>query len=517
LAQSLRKIALALALQDLEMKTAKLEGNMEQIVKSASSMLWGNAMILLCLGAGVIFAVRFKFFQIRYLKESIRLIREKNIKSSEGISPFQAFTMALAGRIGTGNIVGVITAIATGGPGAVFWMWILAILGAGTSLVECTLAQIYKVRKFGEYRGGPAFYLEKGLGQKWLGILFAFFCAVGNILLIPGVHANAITSSLKGAFGLEKYLYGIFLVILLGVIIFGNVKRIAKVSEVIVPIMSVAYIFLALIIIFVNIGKLPEVFALIFRSAFGMDAVFGGIVGSAINMGIKRGVNSSSAGMGTAPQSAAAAEVSHPVKQGMVQAISVYFDTLLVCTATALMILITNAYNVTDASTGQFVVNYLGNVENGAIFAQKAAETVFPHVGSILIAISLFFFSSTSLMAAYYIGETNIIYFIGEERIKKDHPIFLIVKVVFLCMVMFGSVRSGGLVWQLNDIGTGLMVWVNLFSIIFLSGIVKKAVDDYEMQLKAGKNPVFNPDALAIKNAETWTDKAMVERYSNNV
>jgi len=489
---------------------------MEHVVKTLGGFLWGDWMIVLCLGAGLFFGYKYKFFQLRYLKESVKLTFEKSIKTKEGISSFQAFTLALAGRVGTGNIVGVITAIASGGPGAVFWMWLIAILGAGTSFVECTLAQVYKTKKFGEYRGGPAFYLEKGLGKRWLGVLFALACAIGNILLIPGVHSHAITSSLRVAFGLEGYLGGLLIAVFLAVIIFGNVKRLAFAAEIIVPIMSVGYVLFAVVLVFVNLEKFPAVISMIFSSAWGVNALFGGMLGSAISMGVKRGVNSCSAGMGTAPQSAAAAEVSHPVKQGMVQAISVYIDTLLVCSATAFMVLITDSYNVINPKTGEFVVRYLSDVQEvGAVFVQRAAETLAPNFGGVFIAIALFFFSFTSLMAAYYIGETNVLYFIGKDDVKNKKVLFGCIKVVFLAMVIFGSLRSGGLAWAMNDVGTGFMVWVNLFSILFLSGVVKKVLDDFEAQYKAGKNPVFDPLKIGIANADTWSSPEMRARYDD--
>lgn len=488
---------------------------MEQFIKVVSGFLWGNLMIALCVGVGVFFAIKTKFFWLRYFKESIKLVKEKNVGGQEGVSPFQAFSMALAGRIGTGNIVGVATAIAAGGPGAVFWMWILAFFGAGTSLAECTLAQIYKEKKFGEYRGGPAYYMEKALGQKWMAVLFALFCFIGNMFLIPGVHSNSITTSLENAFHLPTWIGGLLLAALMAVVIFGNVHRIATISELVVPIMSIAYIILSFVVIGANIKQLPAMFELIFSSAFGANAVFGGMLGSAIVWGVKRAVNSCSAGMGTAPQSAAAAETSHPVKQGMVQAISVYVDTLLVCTASAFMMLITNSYNVVNPTTGQSVVSYLGDISAGAIFVQTAAESVLPGIGSALVAIALFFFAFTSLMAAYYIGETNLLYFVGENRRNQLKPLLAVVKVVFLCMVVFGSVKSGGFVWAMNDIGTGFMCWTNLISLILLSGIVGKAVKDYERQRKQGLNPYFDPDVAGIKNAELWSSDEMKSKYKN--
>lgn len=492
---------------------------MEQFISKLSGFLWGNYMIILCLGVGIFLTIRLKGFQFRYLVPSIKLVKEKNT-SAEGVSSFQAFCMALAGRIGTGNIVGVATAVAAGGPGAVFWMWVLALFGACTSFAECTLAQVYKEKRMDTYRGGPAFYISKGLKNKQVGkilaVLFAIFCAVGNMLLIPGVHSNSITTSLENAFGIPTLVGGIALAVLMAVIIFGNVKRIATVSELIVPIMSVAYIIMAIIVLLFNVTKIPAMLGLIFSSAFGANAVFGGMLGSAIVWGVKRGVNSCSAGMGTAPQSAAAAEVSHPVKQGMVQAVSVYVDTILVCTATAFMMIITNCYNVVNEA-GEFVANNLGeSVSAGAIFVQMAADTVFPMgIGSKLVAIALFFFAFTSLMAAYYIGETNLLYFIGEDKKESAKPVLFVLKLVFLGMVVFGSVKSGGLVWSMNDIGTGFMCWTNLICLILLSGTVAKVLADFERQYKAGKNPVFDPKSAGIEGADLWESSEMKERYKD--
>lgn len=491
---------------------------MEQFILDLGSFLWGNYMIILCLGVGIFLTFRLKGFQFRYLGASIGLVKEKNT-SVEGVSSFQAFCMALAGRIGTGNIVGVATAIAAGGPGAVFWMWILALVGACTSFAECTLAQVYKEERMGTYRGGPAFYISKGLKYKKIAkpvaILFAFFCAAGNLLLIPGVHSNSITTSLETAFGIPTLVGGIALAILMAVIVFGNVKRIATVSEYIVPIMSLAYIVMAIIVMAVHITEVPSMLALIFSSAFGTNAIFGGMMGSAIVWGVKRGVNSCSAGMGTAPQSAAAAEVSHPVKQGMVQAVSIYVDTILVCTASAFMMLVTNCYNVVDETTGQLVANNLGeSVAAGAVFVQMAADTVFPMgLGSKLVAVALFFFAFTSLMAAYYIGETNLLYFIGEEKREKAKPALFVLKIVFLGMVIFGSVKSGGLVWSMNDIGTGFMCWTNLICLLLMSGTVAKVLADFERQYKSGKDPVFRPKELGIENADIWDSDEMKARY----
>ncbi|MBO8165141.1 MAG: alanine:cation symporter family protein [Brevibacillus sp.] len=456
-------------------------------------------MIYLCLGVGLFFSLITRFLQVRHLKDMV-LLMFKGKSSDAGVSSFQALSIALSGRVGTGNIAGTATAIFYGGPGAVFWMWAIAFIGAGSAFVESTLAQIYKEKQDGQYRGGPAYYIEKGTGWKWYGILFAISAFVAMAMLMPGVQSNAIASGLENAFGISPTVTGLGIVLLLALIIFGGVKRIARVAQYIVPFMAVGYILVSLLIVLVNITELPAVLALIFKSAFAVDSVFGGIIGMAISWGVKRGVYSNEAGQGTGPHAAAAAEVSHPAKQGLVQAFSVYIDTLLVCSATAFMILFTGMYN-TQAPDGTFLVNNLSGVEAGPAFTQAAVETVLPGFGSGFVAVSLFFFAFTTIMAYYYIAETNIAYL---TRGRDSRIPMFILKVVLLAAVFYGSVKTASIAWTLGDIGLGIMVWLNLIAILILHKPAIQALKDYEEQKKQGRDPVYNAEKLGVKNADYW-------------
>ena len=463
-------------------------------------------MIYMCLGIGLIFSLMTRFLQVRHIKDMIMLMFQG--KSSEaGVSSFQALAIALSGRVGTGNIAGTATAIAFGGPGAVFWMWTIAFIGAGSAFVESTLAQIYKVKKDGQYRGGPAYYIEKGIGIKWYAVLFAIAAIVAMSMLMPGVQANSIAIGLDNAFGISPKITGIGLAVLLGIIIFGGVKRIANVAQYVVPFMAIGYVLVSLIIIFMNIGELPGVISLIFKSAFGVDSAFGGIIGAAISWGVKRGIYSNEAGQGTGPHAAAAAEVSHPAKQGLVQAFSVYIDTLLVCSATAFMILFTGMYN-TQAEDKSFIVQNLPGVEAGPGYTQAAIENVIPGFGAGMVAIALFFFAFTTIMAYYYIAETNVAYLFGG---KNNKWATLALKIVLLAATFYGAVKTAKLAWALGDIGLGIMVWLNMIAIVILYKPAMKALKDYEQQKKQGLDPVFNSKKLGIKNAEYWETEYKVE------
>jgi alanine or glycine:cation symporter, AGCS family len=475
---------------------------LENFVNDIVGILWSSPLIYLCLGVGIVFSIMTRFLQVRHLKDMIKLMFQG--KSSEaGVSSFQALAIALSGRVGTGNIAGTATAIAFGGPGAVFWMWTIAFIGAASAFIESTLAQIYKVKQEGEYRGGPAYYIEKGLGWKWYGVLFAISAIFAMSLLMPGIQSNSIALGLENAFGISPFITGIILVAIIGIIIFGGVKRIATVAQYVVPFMAVGYILLSLIIIALNITELPAVFALIFKSAFALDSAFGGIVGAAISWGVKRGIYSNEAGQGTGPHAAAAAEVSHPAKQGLVQAFSVYIDTLLVCSATAFMILFTGMYNVEDPD-GNFLRENLPGVEAGPAYTQAAIETVFPSFGAGFVAIALFFFAFTTIMAYYYMAETNIAYLTRGRNSKT--PMFVL-KVVLLAATFYGAVKTAKLAWALGDIGLGIMVWLNVIAIVLLAKPALVALKDYEEQKKQGLDPVFDPEKLGIKNADYWVEE----------
>ncbi|MFS0766200.1 alanine/glycine:cation symporter family protein [Peribacillus phoenicis] len=472
---------------------------MSEFITALNGVLWSSPVIYILLGVGLLFSILTRFLQVRHIKEMILLMFQG--KSSEaGVSSFQALSIALSGRVGTGNIAGVATAIAFGGPGAVFWMWAIAFIGAASAFVESTLAQIYKVKQDGQYRGGPAYYIEKGIGWKWFAVLFAFAALIAMAILMPGVQSNSIAAGVENAFGIKPVFTGLAIVLLLGFIIFGGVKRIANAATLIVPFMALGYILLSVVIVLMNITELPGVISLIFRSAFGLDSAFGGIIGMAIAWGVKRGVYSNEAGQGTGAHPAAAAEVSHPAKQGLVQAFSVYIDTLFVCSATAFMILFTGMYN-TQAENGSYIVNNLGDVTPGPGYTQAAIDSVIPGFGAGFVAIALFFFAFTTIMAYYYIAETNIAYLM---RNRNGKTAMFALKLIILAASFYGSVRTAELAWALGDAGLGIMVWLNVIAILILAKPALITLKDYEKQKKAGVDPVFNPKALGIKNADFW-------------
>ncbi|MGV3640065.1 MAG: alanine/glycine:cation symporter family protein, partial [Adhaeribacter sp.] len=424
--------------------------------------------------------------------------------SAKGVSSFQAFSIAIAGRVGTGNIAGVATAIAMGGPGAVFWMWMIAFLGSSSAFVEATLGQIYKQVQDGEYRGGPAYYIEKGLGMKWYAGVFAFATILSMALLLPGVQSNTIALGVQNAFGVPVAVTGGVVVALLALIIFGGVKRIGKVAEITVPFMAGGYILMALIIIGIHIREVPEMLGLIFRSAFSLEPAFAGVFGMAISWGVKRGIYSNEAGQGTAPHAAAAAETSHPVQQGLVQAFSVYVDTLLVCTATALMILFTGKYNVLNPAGG-FLVEQVPGVAVGSEFTQLAVDAHFPGLGGGFVAVALFLFAFTTIMAYYYIAETNLRYLNSRKNFKW---MLMGLRTFILAATFYGSVKTAESAWVLGDIGVGMMAWLNLVAILLLRKPALRALKDYQEQKKAGLQPVFNPEKLGIRNADEWQRQA---------
>ncbi|WP_278552687.1 alanine/glycine:cation symporter family protein [Elizabethkingia bruuniana] len=483
---------------------------MDKIIHSFSDLVWSDALIYLCLITGLYFSIRTGFLQVTYLKDMVKLLFSKN-ESDKGISSFQAFSLAISGRVGTGNIVGVATAIAMGGPGAVFWMWLIAFLGSASAFVEATLGQLYKQESNGEYRGGAAYYIEKGLGVKWYAVLFAVLTIISTGLLLPGVQSNSIASAVNNSFsiGTEHYNFplvgelpvnyiGIVIIVLLALIIFGGVKRLGKTAEFVVPFMAGIYILMAVIIIVLNIKEVPSVLKLIFSSAFNMNATFSGIFGMAIAWGVKRGIYSNEAGQGTAPHAAAAAEVKHPAQQGLVQAFSVYIDTLFVCSATAFIILFTGQYNVLGPNDTYLVQNIPGIDYTG--FTQAAVSHVFPGIGKQFVAFALFFFAFTTIMAYYYYAETNISYLVKSGN-KKTY--IWILRVVFLFAAYFGTVKEAKIAWALGDLGVGLMAWVNIIAILLLGNVTLKVWKDYKLKKKSG-NMYFNSKEAGIKNADFW-------------
>ncbi|GGF16838.1 sodium:alanine symporter [Halobacillus andaensis] len=451
------------------------------------------------LGAGIFFTIFSRFVQFRYFKETFRVLFEKTPgKNGKEISAFKSFCIGAATRIGTGNLAGVAVALTMGGPGAIFWMWIVALVGGATAFFECTLAQVYKVRDGKDaFRGGPAYYIEKGLKQRWVGVVFALFIAVTFGLIFNSVQSNTIAESVNSSFNIPTAAVGIGLVIISAVVIFGGVHRIANFSSVVVPIMAGIYILIALVVVAMNITALPEVIGFIVSNAFGFEQVIGGGIGAAIMQGVNRGLFSNEAGMGSAPNAAASSHVSHPVKQGFIQAAGVFLDTLVVCTATAFIILVSD------------IVEF-GN-EAGITLLQDSLATQIGGWASIFITIAIFLFAFSSIAGSYYYGEKNI------EFIRNNPKAIFIYRLATLGMVMFGAVASLDLVWALADVFMGLMTVINMYAVIRLSKIVFHVLSDYMEQRKANKDPVFEPSRLGISGTETWENLNFEEEKKKKV
>lgn len=482
------------------------------VIDFLNGIIWSNALVYFCLITGLYFSIRTKFLQVRLIKPMVKYLFEGK-DSKEGISSFQALCTALAGRVGTGNIAGTATAIFFGGPGALVWMWIIAFLGASSAYMEAALAQVWKTEIDGEYRGGPAYYIEKGMKSRWYAMVFSVSTLLACGLLLPGVQANSIANAFNNVGGIPKIGSGIVIAIVLALIIFGGIRRIAKVAEVVVPFMAIIYIIMALIIIFIHIDQFGNILALVFSSAFGANATYGGIIGSAVAWGVKRGIYSNEAGQGSAPHAAAAAEVSHPAKQGLVQAFSVYIDTLFVCSATGFMVLMTNSFNVLDKATGNYL--HIGDSDTmkalaetqtvGPEFTQEAVNTVVAGFGGWFVAICLAFFAFTTIMAYYYQAESNVAYIFRHQDTKMRRTITLILRLSMIAAVVYSTVGTATAAWNAGDVGVGLMAWINLVALWILQKPALATLKDYEAQRKAGKDPIFEPDKLGIQNAEIWT------------
>ena len=461
------------------------------IILKFNNFLWTYILIALLLVLGAYFTIRTNFVQFRYLKEMFRLLGDgfSNKKEKGSISSFQAFCISTASRVGTGNLAGIAIAISVGGPGAIFWMWIIALIGAGSSFVESTLAQIYKEKnEDGSFRGGPAYYMQKGLNKKWMGVLFSVLITLAFGLVFNSVQSNTITESFNTAFGVNRLVIGIILTVLTALIIFGGIHRIAKVTEVLVPVMALAYIGIAVIILIMNATEIPSVLKLIVENAFGFKEVAGGTLGGALLLGIKRGLFSNEAGMGSAPNAAATANVTHPVKQGVIQTLGVFTDTLIICSCTAFIILLSG-------------VDYSGpNASTGIKLTQDALSAQIGPFGNTFIAICILLFAFSSIVGNYYYGESNI-------EFLNDKKWFLFAyRVCVILMVLFGSIAKVDVVWNLADVFMGLMAIVNLVAIFMLSKYAFLALKDYTEQKKSGiKEPIFKASSIpGLKNAKEW-------------
>lgn len=456
------------------------------IVNSGNNVLWTYILIILLIVAGLYFSFGTKFVQIRLFPEMFRLIVEKR-EGESGVSPFQAFTISAASRVGTGNITGVALAIGVGGPGAVFWMWIIAILGMATAFIESTLAQVYKVKDGNTFRGGPAYYMEKALGQRKLGIIFSILLTFSFGFIFNAVQSNTIATSVGEAFDIKPAIIGIILVALTALIIFGGVHRIVKVTQILVPVMAIFYLLVALFVVVTNFSEIPHVFNLIFTHAFGLQEAAGGAIGAAIMQGVRRGLFSNEAGMGSVPNAAATANTSHPAKQGLVQSLGVFFDTIMICTATAFIIILAGLYDKGES--------------DGIILTQNSLAVQVGDWAPYFIAIAIIFFAFSSIIGNYYYGESNI------EFMDAHKGWMFSYRILVLAMVMFGSVAQVQLVWNLADLFMGLMALINIAIIIILGKIAFLVLDDFTQQRKVGKNPVFYAKSIpTLKNTDCWEE-----------
>lgn len=461
-----------------------MESFFNSLINIPSDFIWKYLFYIL-IGLGLFFTIRFGFIQFRYFIEMFRIVGEKP-EGNKGVSSMQAFFISAASRVGTGNLTGVALAIATGGPGAVFWMWVVAAVGMASSFVESTLAQLYKVRDGEDFRGGPAYYIQKGLGARWLGIVFAVLITVSFGLIFNAVQTNTIAGALDGAFHVNKIVVAIVLAVLTAFIIFGGLKRVVAVSQLIVPVMAGIYILIALFVVITNITAFPGVIATIVKNALGFEQVVGGGIGGIIVIGAQRGLFSNEAGMGSAPNAAATAHVSHPAKQGFIQTLGVFFDTFIVCTSTAFIILL---YSVTPKGDG----------------IQVTQAALNHHIGGwapTFIAVAMFLFAFSSVVGNYYYGETNI------EFIKTSKTWLNIYRIAVIAMVVYGSLSGFQIVWDMADLFMGIMALINLIVIALLSNVAYKVYKDYAKQRKQGLDPVFKAKNIpGLKNAETWEDE----------
>lgn len=448
-------------------------------ISSVNDIFWSYILIIMLLGCAVWFTLKTRFVQFRMIREMVRLLGDStgNNEGGKHISSFQAFAVSLASRVGTGNLAGVATAIAIGGPGAVFWMWIIALLGASSAFVESTLAQLYKRKGKDSFIGGPAYYMERGLGLRWMGVLFAVLISVTFGFAFNSVQSNTICAAWEEAFGIDHTIFGVLLTGFTILVIFGGIQRIAKVSSIIVPVMALGYVALALGVVLFNIRELPAVFDLIVENAFGWQQAIGGGLGAALMQGIKRGLFSNEAGMGSAPNVAATAHVSHPVKQGLIQTLGVFTDTLIICTCTAFIILFSG-------------VPLDGSV-SGVQLTQQALVNEVGSTGSVFVAVAILLFAFSSIIGNYYYGEANI------RFVTQNKGVLFVYRLLVGGMVMFGALASLDLAWGLADITMGLMTICNLVAISLLGRQAFLLLSDYLSQKRKGiKSPVFDKNSL---------------------
>lgn len=473
-----------------------IEWLLSPVVGLINRVFWDYVLTYGLLAVGLYFTVRLRFLQVRHFPHMLKIVGGGTRGDAAGISPFQALCTSLAARVGTGNLAGVAIALTVGGPGALFWMWCTAMLGMATAYAESSLAQLYKVRDDnGQYRGGPSYYMTRGLKRRWMGVAFALCLLLTYGLIFSSVHANAIAQSLHEAFGFGQAPIAAGLVLLTAIIIFGGLRKVARFAEWVVPFMSLAYLGLAAWVVLTHLPQLPGVIALILRSAFGLEAAAGGILGGiavAMLQGVKRGLYSNEAGMGSAPNVAAAATPvpHHPASQGLVQSLGVFIDTLLICSATGIVILLSGV---------------LGQGGDGVQITQRAMSVFFGEWGAWFTAIALFFFAFTTIVGNYSYAESNLLYLGGGRRALFG------LRVVALGVIVWGVYSKVALVWEAADAAMALMASINLVAIVMLSGVVIKLTRDYDRQLGEGKSPTFHiaeyPELGDGVDHEIWKER----------
>ena len=469
------------------------ESTLNKYLEQINDFLWGwnfHSIIIVLVSCGVYFTIKTRFVQFRMIGEMFRLLVESVPKgdSKHHVSSFQAFSVSVATRVGTGNLAGVSGAIAVGGPGAVFWMWIIALIGAATAFVESTLAQLFKRRNGESFIGGPAYYILHGMHNKWMSALFAVLITLTFGLSYNSIQSNTIAEALHNAFNFDPVIVGVVLTVISLVIVFGGLHRIARVSSILVPVMAIGYFLLAFVIVVMNYEKIPGVLALIVDNAFGIEQVAGGMVGVAMREGIKRGLFSNEAGEGSAPNVAATATVSHPVKQGLIQSLGVFTDTLLVCSCTAFIILLSGVYQP--------------GCEAGIVLTQSALESQIGSSGKIFLAIAILFFAFSSILGNYYYGEANILFLTRKRWVLEAFRVLS-----GGVMVMLGAVASLGLVWNFGEVCMALITLCNLIAIVFLGKYAFILLKDYRRQKSEGKkSPVFNKSMIpeVEKDLDAW-------------
>lgn len=464
-----------------------LKQTLIDITDSFNGVMYSYVLFWALIIVGIYFTIRTKFVQLRLFPEGIRVLKEKSHEG--GMSSFQALMIATASRVGTGNIAGIATAIVAGGPGAVFWMWIMAIIGSASAFIESTLAQIYKRKDGDVFKGGPAYYIERAMNARWLGVIFAIILILTFAFGFNGLQSYNIASSLEHYAGdnytVVAFIAGVILAAISAFLFFGGAHKIGKVTSVLVPIMAAVYILIGISMTIMHITDIPSIFAMIFREAFNFKSIFGGFAGSCMVIGVKRGLFSNEAGMGSAPNAAASADVSHPIKQGLVQVISVFIDTLIICSTTVFIIL----------TSGKYVVG--GNLD-GIPLVQQSVATMFGETGVFILTVSVALFAFTSLIGNYFYAEANI------KFISENKTFMTVFRIFAVLMVFIGANSSLKLAWNIADILMGGMALINIIAMFTLGGIAIKALDDYMQQKREGLNPVFKAERIGLHNTDLW-------------